>query len=454
MGTGSDNKTRSTAAPDAPEDIAAGDGGTSHSEALSSLGNSDRNADRSASSQAVSGQAHTCCPNCQTLFEVAPELLASNDTRVRCGECLSIFDSLSNLRRDDLLADADEEFLVDEDGNILNADSSYARAMSGEGDDFTASGDYSGAANGIEASRSSTADYADEAMLDVTYSDFDLFSGEAGLPEVAYFDETQDSSGLRFDETEADETLSDTLFSHDLTVEAVRTSVEAESSAETLEHISLDTDVDFVTDDVPRDPLVFKYRDQADEAPVSAFDTGTQSRADKRPKTVVARTPAGESVRTSSSSWAGRSALAFLLIVITVALYGYRSRDALLRNPEVRPWLVNACSIVGCQVPALIDISALKVVKRSVFSHPTVDNALVIDLAFVNEAEFVQPYPVLEIRLTDRNGGLVMQNIVEPVDYLDVWQSSDLLAVGERLDLSLTVDDPGQTATSFELKFR
>ena len=44
----------------------------------------------------------TCCSNCQTIFEVPEELLASSDTRVRCGECLSIFDALINLRDQDI----------------------------------------------------------------------------------------------------------------------------------------------------------------------------------------------------------------------------------------------------------------------------------------------------------------------------------------------------------------
>ena len=105
-------------------------------------------------------------------------------------------------------------------------------------------------------------------------------------------------------------------------------------------------------------------------------------------------------------------------------------------------------------VPAFVDLDALKVLKRSVFSHPTVRGALVIDLAFVNEAEFGQAHPLLEIRLTDRNGGLVVKNSVEPSEYLDQWQEGDTLNSGERLDVSLTVEDPGQTATSFELQFR
>jgi len=48
--------------------------------------------------QSASGDIpHTRCSNCETVFEVSSALLSSADTRVRCGECLSIFDALACL---------------------------------------------------------------------------------------------------------------------------------------------------------------------------------------------------------------------------------------------------------------------------------------------------------------------------------------------------------------------
>ncbi len=451
MATGSDNK-RSKAISSAVEGTAAGATspprqGASYSDAAESSGASN------VQSEAMnSGQAQTCCPNCQTIFEVAPELLTSSDTRVRCGECLSIFDAFSNLRSDNSVDEADDEFLVDEDGNILNADSSYARAMSGDSDDFTTTGAHAGDTGPNEANATASTDYAnDESMLDLTYSDFDLFSGEAGLPEVAYFDDTQDASGLRFDETEVDETFSDTLFSRDLTAHTPE-SLErpgSGSTGETLAQASLDSDVDFVTDDGTRDPLVFKYRDEADEP-----ETPTPPVIPVRGSDKVISTGVKATTLPTVPGWAIRSIMFFLLIAIAVGLYSYRSRDALIENPTLRPWVSKACAVLGCELPAQVDVSALKVVKRSVFSHPTIADSLVINLAFVNEAEFFQPYPALEIRLTDRTGGVVIQNDVKPEDYVANWQESKELAVGERVELNLTIADPGQTATSFEFQFR
>ena len=132
----------------------------------------------------------------------------------------------------------------------------------------------------------------------------------------------------------------------------------------------------------------------------------------------------------------------------------YRERDSFYTNQFIRPVLETACSVLNCVLPEQSDLSAIKVQKRAVFSHPSIENALIINLGFVNEAGFNQRYPILEIRLTDRSGRLVVKNNFLPTDYLDTWREGDMLDAGKRLDISLTVEDPGNTATSFELDFR
>ncbi|MFK7995656.1 MAG: zinc-ribbon and DUF3426 domain-containing protein [Granulosicoccus sp.] len=395
-------------------------------------------------------QPQTRCANCQTVFEVSSELLASNDTRVRCGECLSIFDALINLRQDGPAID-DDGVLVDDDGNYVDVDGNYISAIA----DATA--DSTGLNDGTEDVRSDAGTMrGDASTLDVTYSDFDLFSGEASLPDVAYFDQTQDLSSLRFDEPDGDETFSDTLFAHDMTIKASEFDEQAAEQSPALEPSALDTKVDFVTDDLQRDPVVFAYRDpgalQADHESVPEPDVADDLKVVPEPADDVEL--ASLSTSKTSGSWLMRVFIVLLIVVVSAGLYAYKSRDVLLQNPEIRPWAAKACSWVGCELRPLVSLAALKPMKRAVFAHPTIENALVIDLAFMNQAWFDQPYPVLEISLTDSLGGLVVRNNVTPAEYLDGWQSQDLFSAGERLDLSLTVEDPGQTATSFELKFR
>lgn len=404
-------------------------------------------------------QPQTCCPACQTVFEVPAELLASNDTRVRCGECLGIFDALISLRRDSFLEE-DDGFLVDEEGNVVEPDSPYANSISDGNEGVIAGADKTVAFGSNIADSEVSNGHADEASeLDVTYSDFDLFSGEVELPEVAYFDQTQDTQHLDFDETVGDQTFSDTFFSHDLTAEAVDLSPVGTASLASIRGQELPMDVEYVTDEIGQAPVDFRYRDPVASRLDVASNGGARMEGVAPHRDIFghdefAERPLGSGSDRQGSDWKMRATLALLLIVLVGALYSYRNRDVMLHNPVFRPWAERVCAVVGCQLPPVVALDALKVLKRSVFSHPTIEGSLVIDLAFVNQASFDQPYPILEIRLTDRNGRLVIQNDVTPADYLDQWRDNDLLQSGERLDLSLILEDPGQLATSFELKFR
>ncbi len=107
-----------------------------------------------------------------------------------------------------------------------------------------------------------------------------------------------------------------------------------------------------------------------------------------------------------------------------------------------------------CDVPARVDLSSLQAVQRKAFSHPTVDNALVLTMGIRNDAEFEQALPVLAISLTDRSGRTVAKRDFFPKDYLDSWREGDTIAAGKRLDVTLEVKDPGNRASGFQLKFR
>lgn len=398
----------------------------------------------------------TCCSNCQTVFEVSLELLASKDTRVRCGECLSIFDALANLRD---LGDVDDDVLIDANGNVINPEESSVRKQHTSGK--PAGSLYRETSSLPNASAASLAGLAnDTASLDVTYSDFDLFSANAGLPEVAYFDETQNTPRFDFDELAADsvdETFSDSLFVGDDTMDP-RPAYRRPGQGVGLQGIAIDRDVGFITDKTPAEPLIFQYRDAA--KPESSEETGNGTVTSAYDPVPDPRVYSGVDIHREMPEprdyhpWVIRIALALIVLVLAGSLYAYRERATLLNSPVVRPLLEATCALLLCDVPARVDLSALKAVNRTVVSDPTRSNVLIISFGVVNDAAFGQPFPVLEIRLTDRAGRLVVTNSFGPSEYLRGWQSTDVLDPGKRLDIRLAVEDPGNTAVSFELEFR
>jgi predicted Zn finger-like uncharacterized protein len=416
----------------------------------------------------------TRCSNCQTVFEVSHELLASGDTRVRCGECLSIFDAKSELRSQ---AELDREAERPESHVKKSTD---AAVLAGLGNNA--------------------------AALDVTYSDFDLFSEDADLPEIAYFDQTRETPSIDFDaiEMDDDETFSDTLFVHDATIDAAAGTASGSKGSTTSQHGGY-ANIDFVSDaeseDAPPEPLIFNYRDPEPEP--TSTSTSTSEPALAESTQLVARGAiaapesasiivnadtevATEPVKEKNSSVVSKSATAklateapitpedtvspwwfrlFMLLLIGVlvaALYGYRTRPQLYNNPTLRPVLEAGCQLLRCEIPARVALDQLRMVKKNMYSHPNIAGALVVNVSFVNDADFDQQLPALHMVLLNRVGRTVAKRNFFPIEYMGSKANSSggnaefngTIAAGQQLDVVLEVTDPGEDAQSFEFFFR
>jgi len=396
----------------------------------------------SSSKLKASNNPQTKCSNCQTVFEVAPELLSSSDTRVRCGECLSIFDALEELRSAEQIAeDTLPAGTADLQGTPVPAD-----ATGGAG--------------------------KESAGLDITYSDFDIFSDTADLPEIAYFDQTRDTPDLDFDAVQMgkDETFNDYLFAHDVTIDANATSNSANNNPPGYQaQQNADyAEVDFITDDHPHEPLIFKYRDRqqpgAAVSDITSSDSknaiprahGSEAKSIGSPavKLDVGKQPNTPKVKSESSPWLFRFGMLMLLAVLLGALFAYRARPQLYNNPVLRPVLETACNIMRCTLPARVDVASLKMVKRSVYSHPSTPNALVINVSFRNEANFAQQLPILQMILSNRVGRVVAKQDFSPNYYMPNWRDGTVIEANQQLDVKLEVTDPGQDAQNFEFHFR
>ncbi len=416
----------------------------------------------------------TCCTNCQTVFEIPQQLLASQDTRVRCGECLCIFDAMDGLSLPD---------------TAILPPTSAATADTVE----------------PGASEPSFSD------LDVTYSDFDLFSEDADLPEVAYLDETGESIELDFDavEIDGDRTFSDTMFKHDVTInadipiDATREPESVKAAAESspdevkpaengeqelsIEGVSADTGPSVIGNpqakvrfdnafsqgpQIPNEPLIFEYHDPeekpGDASTTPAFGIDDMERtlagdivAEERPPVtdVLAGTtpnPVQKQTTSSVGRWLIGSVMVVCLLTLMLGLYGYQERDRLANDPRTRPVMQAACWVLRCQLPDRFAPDQLRVLGRHVYSHPEIADALVVNVVFRNEADFDQRYPILIIKLSDITGKLVASRDFQPAEYLsrEMLTSSQLLTANTSLDISLEIRDPGANASSFEMDFR
>lgn len=144
-----------------------------------------------------------------------------------------------------------------------------------------------------------------------------------------------------------------------------------------------------------------------------------------------------------------------VLIFTSVLQYGYFSRGNLAQDLRYRPWLVTMCKIIKCNVPHKKDVIQLNLLTRDVLIAPANNkDALIIQLSFVNKASHTQPFPILQISLSDAYGKATAMRRFRPSEYLDpsidARQGLDPLVP---VSLTLELVKPKTEASAFQIDF-
>ena len=119
------------------------------------------------------------------------------------------------------------------------------------------------------------------------------------------------------------------------------------------------------------------------------------------------------------------------------------------------PLMTGFCQVTGC-VPAEAkkDVSQLQTMRKALFPHPEIEDALVISVDVVNNSVYKQPYPTLAVTLLDADGGTIAERAFESADYEVVdGGESGFLMPGNPTRLKVEVVDTGLDAEELELVF-
>ena len=144
--------------------------------------------------------------------------------------------------------------------------------------------------------------------------------------------------------------------------------------------------------------------------------------------------------------------LALLLTLALVAQVGWLTRAALVRNAVTRPWLLDVCRVLAVPSPQVRDLALLRLDARDIRRHPDMPDALLISATLHNTAPWTQPYPLLEVRLSDLAGRAVAARVFAPTTYLpDAALATRGLPPGARAAISIEIRDPGRQAVAFEI---
>ena len=151
---------------------------------------------------------------------------------------------------------------------------------------------------------------------------------------------------------------------------------------------------------------------------------------------------------------AGWSALIMISLIGLAGQYAWFNKDVLSLDPKLRPLYTLSCQSFSCELPPVVDISSIKSLQLLIRSHPERTEGLIVDSVIMNEAEFPQPWPQLELVFTDINGQPVASRRFRPKEYLGgSLAGSREIPNGQPIRLSMEIVDPGDGAVNYQLRF-
>lgn len=154
-----------------------------------------------------------------------------------------------------------------------------------------------------------------------------------------------------------------------------------------------------------------------------------------------------DKTRGSQLLWASGVLLLIVLVVLQVRFFLV---DELYAIPATRPYISLFCEFTGCEPPLRSDPSSIEIAQTRVDLHPEVPGAMRIKVNLINRAEFAQPYPSLQLTLSDKDGRIVGRRTYTPDDYLDAGAGRNLLDPGILAVASINLAHPNENAVGFE----
>lgn len=143
-----------------------------------------------------------------------------------------------------------------------------------------------------------------------------------------------------------------------------------------------------------------------------------------------------------------------LLLIVLAGQIAWAERARWIDDARARAWLEPVCERFGCKLPLRRDATTLALLSRDIRPHPSVPGALIISATLRNDAAFAQPFPTVEITLSDLDEKRVAMRRFQPREYLADTRVIDKgLAAGASTSLVFEVADPGRNAVAFEFEF-
>lgn len=144
-----------------------------------------------------------------------------------------------------------------------------------------------------------------------------------------------------------------------------------------------------------------------------------------------------------------------LLAVLAAGQALWQQRDALAANPAWRPWVAEACAVLGCELRPVRRPDAVEVAARTLREHPQLDDTLLFTATLINRADEAQPWPQLGLILTALNGERVAAHWFDAGSYLAAPEdAAEFMPPDAAIAVRIGFPESEPRAESFEIRFR
>ena len=366
----------------------------------------------------MNAEQYTRCPHCKSTFEVTESQLSAASGKVRCGACMEVFDALAYL--------------------INNQAENETTGDTGAAEETAL------AARKQKNTAPETSDKAEPSPSEPEEDDLVFEDSEEDLEEA---------KNSMFDEQ-----LSDSLKA----IDTSKTHAFAPESNDDEDEHEEENDEDeswadqILTDKEESVSVKTEPKDRSKGDPIFASKPeATSPKSKAKPEAIDFYYEETETVRgrgVFSKLMIGLGCIALLLVLVAQAAWFHYEK--LVQYPLAKQGFEMACEKIGCSLPELVDLNAIRSSNLVVRSHPITPNALIIDVVLTNEASFDQDYPRLALYFSDINGKTVAQQIVPPEQYLnDTMLETALMPRDKPIHVSLEIEDPGKKAVNYKIRF-
>lgn len=340
------------------------------------------------------------CPTCQTQYQLQPEQLQIANGKVRCGQCLTVFEP--------------KKIEAQRSPSATPSRSSYVRD-----EDDKLQGNYTRAASNVSqtSGKDSVDDFMDrhQSLLDDESWVNDLLKEEEQAQTLPDEDESWAESLLADDEEESQQ----------------EQPVEDDSSLD-------DFDVDL------------RLTKEEEAALASLTEKGNL-------RSRIQAEPLEFALASRRSLWLKLASVSFVLLLI-LGLFAqllYFQFDTLSRQATWRPIYTQICQRLSCQLPDLYSISDIKATQLTVKSNPDYPEVLNVDMVMLSQSQVAQPFPLFELFFVNRQNQVIAARSFTPEEYLlGELEGLKLMPKNQPIHIVLEIKDPSEDANGYKMQLR